>query len=353
TIEIDHFSTLFSDLGAPLKSRCNIAKSCVSKKQRALIPVMSVWPRIHRTTKKKRYLPPGDTNKSARACERNSRRPITPVTTRKLSRFLSHPPAFDSRNRCRRRIYPSNADPTARNPFQRDELVVLSLIRRCISLLRATGLLQASSLESPQPFSFVHLILLATLLSADLYDSTKLSILSGATFTTPLPSPLSFFPLFADRYIACRPAHRSSTSSSFSTFSSTTAFSSYGAPTRSFTPRLSRSLDSFRLNLSASLTRPHPCGTSRKLYVPTLATLNAGLARDNPRPPPPPSTAAPPSRPRLLRQKYSPSAENGGTATPAYIPEPLRNSDLAETTSLGKFRWDKGSLISKRLWRGS
>lgn len=39
---------------------------------------------------------------------------------------------------------------------------------------------------------------------------------------------------------------------------------------------------------------PHPCGTSRKLYVPTLATLNAGLARDNPRPSPPPSTTADP-----------------------------------------------------------
>lgn len=38
-------------------------------------------------------------------------------------------------------------------------------------------------------------------------------------------------------------------------------------------------------------TFPHPCGTSRKLYVPTLATLNAGLARDNPRPSPPPSAA--------------------------------------------------------------
>lgn len=36
---------------------------------------------------------------------------------------------------------------------------------------------------------------------------------------------------------------------------------------------------------------PHPCGTSRKLYVPTLATLNAGLARDNPQPSPPPSAA--------------------------------------------------------------
>lgn len=120
-------------------------------------------------------------------------------------------------------------------------------------------------------------------------------------------------------------------SSSFSTFSTTT-FSSYGGPTRSFSllpPSLSLFLDSFRLNFSPSLTRasralqtrtpihvvtlslspfpsvslacvPHPCGTSRKLYVPTLATLNAGLARDNPRPPPPPSTAA--ATPRVARR---------------------------------------------------
>lgn len=45
---------------------------------------------------------------------------------------------------------------------------------------------------------------------------------------------------------------------------------------------------------------PHPCGTSRKLYVPTLATLNAGLARDNPRPSPPPSTTADPPRPPVV-----------------------------------------------------
>lgn len=38
-----------------------------------------------------------------------------------------------------------------------------------------------------------------------------------------------------------------------------------------------------------------------------------------------------------------------GTIIPAYIPESLRNSDLAETTSLGKFRRDKGPLISERL----
>lgn len=126
-------------------------------------------------------------------------------------------------------------------------------------------------------------------------------------------------------------------SSSFSTFS-TTAFSSYGGPTRSFSPFASPShrfslspslsLPLFRLvpsssfhvrsstlakhphrsTLSLSRSRrprpshspafPHPCGTSRKLYVPTLATLNAGLARDNPRPSPPPST--PRGRPRLL-----------------------------------------------------
>lgn len=45
--------------------------------------------------------------------------------------------------------------------------------------------------------------------SADLYDSTKLSILSGPTFIPhrPLPPP-PFFPLFADRYIACQPVRR-------------------------------------------------------------------------------------------------------------------------------------------------
>lgn len=125
-------------------------------------------------------------------------------------------------------------------------------------------------------------------------------------------------------------------SSSFSTFS-TTAFSSYGrhllALSRFYLP-LSLSLArsphfgsislplsrtflgpckhayQFTLSLSRSrhslpshlLAFPHPCGTSRKLYVPTLATLNAGLARDNPRPPPPPSTAAatPPGRPIVV-----------------------------------------------------
>lgn len=66
-----------------------------------------------------------------------------------------------------------------------------------------------------------------------------------------------------------------------------------------------RKTHSHRSTLSLSRSRrpshspafPHPCGTSRKLYVPTLATLNAGLARDNPRPSPPPSTpaASPPS----------------------------------------------------------
>lgn len=64
-----------------------------------------------------------------------------------------------------------------------------------------------------------------------------------------------------------------------------------------------------RLSLSRSLAGPpsshspafpHPCGTSRKLYVPTLATLNAGLARDNPRPSPPPSTTADPPRPPVV-----------------------------------------------------
>lgn len=51
---------------------------------------------------------------------------------------------------------------------------------------------------------------------------------------------------------------------------------------------------------SHSSAFPHPCGTSRKLYVPTLATLNAGLARDNPRPSPPPSTTADPPRPPVV-----------------------------------------------------
>lgn len=97
---------------------------------------------------------------------------------------------------------------------------------------------------------------------------------------------------------------------------------------------LSLLYDSFRLNLSSSLTPasrplqhayqstlslsrsrrslpshllafPHPCGTSRKLYVPTLATLNAGLARDNPRPSPPPSTAA--ATPRVALPSFYPS----------------------------------------------
>ncbi|KYN36870.1 hypothetical protein ALC56_08661 [Trachymyrmex septentrionalis] len=173
------------------------------------------------------------------------------------------------RRRRRRRIYPSNADlhgekslPDTRNPFFSSPTVsteesrfvvnpltldshplytrllpispprvILSLIRRCISLLRtaATGLLQATSLESPQPFSSVHPILLAARCSADLYDSTKLSILSGATFTTP-PPPSHFFPLFADRYIAC--AHRSST-----TIRPVLVTRRCDAPTRSLSPR--------------------------------------------------------------------------------------------------------------------
>lgn len=131
-------------------------------------------------------------------------------------------------------------------------------------------------------------------------------------------------------------------SSSFSTFS-TTAFSSYGRPllalSRFYLPLahalslplarlisahlslpLSRMLlgpckhaYQFTLSLSRSchslpshlLAFPHPCGTSRKLYVPTLATLNAGLARDNPRPPPPPSTAA--ATPRVALPSSYPS----------------------------------------------
>lgn len=129
-------------------------------------------------------------------------------------------------------------------------------------------------------------------------------------------------------------------SSSFSTFS-TTAFSSYGRPllalSRFYYPFLSLSRArlisaqslflslthaslgpckhayQFTLSLSRSrhslpshlLAFPHPCGTSRKLYVPTLATLNAGLARDNPRPPPPPSTAA--ATPRVALSSSYPS----------------------------------------------
>lgn len=131
-------------------------------------------------------------------------------------------------------------------------------------------------------------------------------------------------------------------SSSFSTFS-TTAFSSYGGPTRSFSLLPAPLSFSISIYVSIYLSRsahfgstslpssrallgpckhahqstlspsrschslpshlpafPHPCGTSRKLYVPTLATLNAGLARDNPRPPPPPSTAA--ATPRVARR---------------------------------------------------
>lgn len=133
-------------------------------------------------------------------------------------------------------------------------------------------------------------------------------------------------------------------SSSFSTFS-TTAFSSYGRPLLalsrfyplsppspssfslarsthfgSVSPPLSRTLlgpckHAYQSTLSLSRSRhslpshllafPHPCGTSRKLYVPTLATLNAGLARDNPRPPPPPSTAA--ATPRVALSSSYPS----------------------------------------------
>lgn len=132
-------------------------------------------------------------------------------------------------------------------------------------------------------------------------------------------------------------------SSSFSTFS-TTAFSSYGRPLLalsrfyplspsppsfslarsthfgSVSPPLSRTLlgpckHAYQSTLSLSRSRhslpshllafPHPCGTSRKLYVPTLATLNAGLARDNPRPPPPPSTAA--ATPRVALPSSYPS----------------------------------------------
>jgi len=59
------------------------------------------------------------------------------------------------------------------------------------------------------------------------------------------------------------------------------------------------SLSRFRQSLPSHLPAfPHPCGTSRKLYVPTLATLNAGLAGDNPRPSPPPPL--PPGSPVVL-----------------------------------------------------
>jgi len=62
----------------------------------------------------------------------------------------------------------------------------------------------------------------------------------------------------------------------------------------------SHPVPSLSLSLTLSPAFPHPCGTSRKLYVPTLATLNAGLARDNPRPSPPPSATAPPSPSAVL-----------------------------------------------------
>ncbi|KYN16115.1 hypothetical protein ALC57_11640, partial [Trachymyrmex cornetzi] len=195
TIEIDHFSILLLDLGVPLKPRCiyNIAKSCVSKKQRALIPVMSVAPNSS-NHEKKRYLPPGDTNKSA---------------------GLEHE-GFHCE-------------------WERE-------IRTC----RATGLLQATSLESPQPFSSVHPILLAARCSADLYDSTKLSILSGATFTTPPPPfdviipftlgvhifPTPDVPTARDNNRTDLVAHRSST-----TIRSVLVTRRCDAPTRSLSPR--------------------------------------------------------------------------------------------------------------------
>lgn len=78
------------------------------------------------------------------------------------------------------------------------------------------------------------------------------------------------------------------------------------------------SLSRFRHSLPSHLLAfPHPCGTSRKLYVPTLATLNAGLARDNPRPPPPPSTAA--ATPRVALPSSYPSL-------PPHRPCPLFSS---------------------------
>jgi len=64
--------------------------------------------------------------------------------------------------------------------------------------------------------------------------------------------------------------------------------------------RAHRSTSSLSRSRSLSPAFSHPCGTSRKLYVPTLATLNAGLARDNPRPSPPPSATAPPSPSAVL-----------------------------------------------------
>lgn len=89
-------------------------------------------------------------------------------------------------------------------PFR--SLVILPLIHRCIPLLRTTGLLQASSLESPQPFSSVHPILLALLLrSGSLRLDENFRFFRGQP-SQPPPPP--FFPLFADRYIACRPVRR-------------------------------------------------------------------------------------------------------------------------------------------------
>lgn len=67
-------------------------------------------------------------------------------------------------------------------------------------------------------------------------------------------------------------------SSSFSTFS-TTAFSSYGRPLLALSrfylpPSLSRSLDSFRLNLSSSLTHAsRPLQTRIPIHIVTLSLL--------------------------------------------------------------------------------
>lgn len=110
-----------------------------------------------------------------------------------------------------------------------------------------------------------------------------------------------------------------------STFS--TVFSSYGGPIRSFSLSLSPTLcistrplflpcarfsalanthtnphcHSLALAIPVSLSCVPSSLRSCKLYVPTLATLNAGLARDNPQPSLPLSaTAAPPEPSAVL-----------------------------------------------------
>lgn len=102
------------------------------------------------------------------------------------------------------------ATPSSRSLFSLSFLCILALASNHhspspspISTLSYSFLLFARS----RPLS------LSVPLSLPLFDSTGLSILSGATFNplpySPSPRPCTpFFPLFSDRYIACRPVRR-------------------------------------------------------------------------------------------------------------------------------------------------